>query len=560
MEEVGKIKYAGPVTLVIMDGVGLSDNTAGNAFRAAHTPNLDKLMSDYPMVRLQASGEAVGVAAGNQGNSEVGHYAIGSGQIIKQGAVMVDEAVTSGRIFEGDTWRGLIENVKNNGSTLHFIGIFSDGNVHSNVNHLYAMLNRAKDEGVHRVRIHILLDGRDVPATSALEYVDKMEEFLSEVNAEGFDYRIASGGGRTFVTADRYWSNPDMVERGWQAHVLGEARPFRSTREAIEAFRAEKPNIQDQDLPPFTITDDNGAIGTINDGDSVVYFDFRADRAIEFSEAMTFHDFDKFDRQRVPQVYYAGMVEYDQERHIPQHTLVAPVQVSNTLAEFLVKNGISRFVISEAIKFGHVTFYFNGNKVGRFSDELEEYVNIAGKSGEVWQFPWMKSDEITDVLAEKITENNFRSCLVNYPNGDMVGHTSNWDASIIAMEAVDLALGRLMEATDRAGGILLITADHGNIEELYYLDENGEIIIEDCKPKLKTSHTTNPVPFIFYDNTENADRYRLKPQSDDIGLSNIAATVAELHGLTPPSQWRRSLIEFGFDKEDESERIVVKIT
>jgi 2,3-bisphosphoglycerate-independent phosphoglycerate mutase len=542
-EKVGDLHYNGPVTLVIVDGVGLSDNTAGNAFRAANTPNLDKLMSDYPMLRLQASGEAVGTAPGDMGNSEVGHYAIGSGQIIKQGAVMVNEAVISGRIFEGETWHGLIENVKNNDSTLHFIGIFSDGNVHSNVNHLYAMLNRAKDEGVQRVRIHILLDGRDVPATSSLEYVDKMEEYLAGVNAGGLDYKIASGGGRTFVTADRYWSSPDIVERGWQAHVLGEARPFRSTREAIEAFRTERPDIQDQDLPPFTIVDDNGAVGTINDGDSVVYFDFRADRAIEFAEAMTFHDFDKFDRKRVPQVYYAGMVEYDQERHIPEHTLVAPVQVGNTLAEFLVKNGVSRFVISEAIKFGHVTFYFNGNKVGRFSDELEEYVNIPGKSGEVWQFPWMKSDAITDVLAEKITSGDFRSCLVNYPNGDMVGHTSNWDASIVAMEAVDLALGRLMEATDKAEGILLLTADHGNIEELYYLDENGKIILENDKPKLKTSHTTNPVPFIFYDNTENAGKYYLKPQSEDMGLSDIAATVAMLHGLTPPDEWRESLIE-----------------
>ena len=543
-ERVGNLHYDGPICLVVMDGVGLSDNTEGNAFRRANTPNLDRLMGDYPMLNLKASGEAVGVAPGDQGNSEIGHYAMGSGQIIKQGAVMVDEAVNSGRIFEGDTWRGLIDNVKNNGSTLHFIGIFSDGNVHSNVNHMYTMLARAREEGVQRVRIHVLLDGRDVPATSALEYVDRLEEVLADYNATGdLDYRIASGGGRTFVTADRYWSDPSVVERGWEAHVLGEARPFRSAREAVETFRTEKGGIQDQDLPPFTVVGDGGPLGTINDGDSVVYYDFRADRAVEFSEAITFNDFDKFDRKRVPKVYYAGMVEYDQERHIPEHTLVAPVQVNNTLAEFLVNNGVTRFVVSESIKFGHVTFYFNGNKVGRFSDELEEYVNIPGKSGEVWQFPWMKSDEITDALVDRIASSAFKSCLANFPNGDMVGHTANLDASILAMEAVDLALGRIMEAIDQAGGVLLITADHGNVEELYYLDENGELVLENDKPKLKTSHTVNQVPFIVYDNTENAGKYELKPQGDDFGLSNIAATVANLHGLTPPEGWRESLIE-----------------
>lgn len=542
-EKVGNLHYRGPVVLVIMDGVGLSDSVEGNAFKQARTPNFDRLMRDYPTLNLKAAGEAVGVAAGDQGNSEIGHYTIGSGQIIKQGALMVDEAVSSGRIFEGGTWHGLIENVKSHNSTLHFIGIFSDGNVHSNVNHMYAMLSRAKNEGVQKVRIHILLDGRDVPATSALEYVDKLEEVLSNYNLDGADYKIASGGGRTFVTADRYWSDPGVVERGWKAHVLGEARLFRSARAAIETFRTEETDIQDQNLPPFTIIDDHGPVGTINDGDSVVYYDFRADRAIEFAEAMTFHDFDKFDRERVPQVYYAGMVEYDQERHIPEHTMVEPVQIKNTLADFLVQNGISRFVISESIKFGHVTFYLNGNKVGKFSDELEEYVNIPGKPGEVWRFPWMKSDEITDVLVDKIANSSFGSCLVNFPNGDMVGHTSNFDAAVLAMESVDLAMGRIMQSVDEAGGVLLITADHGNVEELYYLDENGRTILEDGKPKLKTSHTTNPVPFIIYDNTENRDKYRIKPQNNDFGLANIAATVANFHGLIPPEVWYEPLIE-----------------
>jgi 2,3-bisphosphoglycerate-independent phosphoglycerate mutase len=295
-------------------------------------------------------------------------------------------------------------------------------------------------------------------------------------------------------------------------------------------------------LPPFTIVDEAGRpVGKMQDGDTVIYYDFRADRAVQFTEMMTATDFPYFERGDLPQVYYAGMVEYDKDRHLPEHTLVEPPKVENVLAEFEVEHGVKRFVISESIKFGHVTFYFNGNKKGVFDSNLEEYFEVPGKTGETWQFPWMKSDEITDKLVEKIKSGQVQSCLVNYPNGDMVGHEADLESGIVAMEAVDIALKRILRAVDEAGGVALITADHGNLEELYYLDENGKVIDKDGEIMRKTSHTTNLVPFIIYDNTENAAKYRLK--TGDFGLANVAATVAMLHGLAPRESWAESLID-----------------
>ena len=536
------ISYEGPVVLVIMDGLGYSPNMAGNAVLQGNTPILDELMRTRPMRIIKAAGNAVGLAEGDQGNSEVGHYTMGSGQIIKQGAVLVQEALESGKVFEGQTWRELIENVKNNGSTLHLLGGLSDGNVHFNIYHLFRLLDQARNEGIGRVRVHILLDGRDTPPDSSLRYVDMLEEKLNEARGAGLDYRIASGGGREHITMDRYGSNWGMVERGWQTHVLGEARQFGSAREAIETYRNEDSEMTDQFLPPFVIAENGQPIGTINDGDSMVFYNFRQDRAVQFSEAMTAPEggFEYFDRRRVPKIYYAGMVKYDEDRNIPEHTLVAPVEVSGTLGEMQVQGGKRRFVISESIKFGHVTFYFNGNKVGRFSEELEEYVDIPNKVGATDEFPWMKSDELTDIFVDRIKNGKFDFCMINYPNGDIVGHIAKMDSSIVAVEAVDIAVGRILKAVDEVDGVALVTADHGNIEEELYLDDNGEPVIKDGKMGPKTSHTTNPVPFIVYDNTENRDKYELK--DGEFGLSNIAATVAVLQGLEPRDEWNEAMI------------------
>ena len=541
---MSKIKYRGPVVLVIMDGVGLSSNKIGNAVELAYTETLDKLMAERPMLSLRASGADVGLTDGQMGNSEVGHYTMGSGTTVKQALPTVDEAFTAGALFSGKTWRDSVKNVLDNDSTMHFIGILSDGRVHSDINHLLKMIEQADRENIQRVRVHVLLDGRDVAARSEPRYIDMLEEFLAGFNAKGRNYRIASGGGRELVTANRYWSDKDMMRRGLDTHVHGTVRPFTSAKEAIDTFRREDPEVDDQRIPAFAIVDSSGSpVGKIQEGDTVINYNFRADRAIQFSEMMTAEDkdFPYFDRGTIPKVRYVGLVKYDQGRSMPEHTLVDLDTAKSTLAELEIRNGIKRFVISESIKFGHVTFYFNGGKEGKFSDEMEEYVDLPNKIGKPWQFPWMKSDEITDILVEKISSGKFDSIVVNYPNGDMVGHEARVESSIVAVEAVDIALSRILQAVDEAGGVALITADHGNVEETFYLDDEGEPKLdEDGHPIRKTSHTSNPVPFIIYDNTENKDKYQLKQGS--FGLSNIAATVAMLHGLEPDEGWQESLI------------------
>ena len=545
---MSEIRYKGPVVLVVLDGEGLSKDSIGNAVKMAHTEALDGLMRDYPMIELEASGEAVGLPEGQMGNSEVGHYVMGSG-VVSPGAIkMVDEAFESGRIYEGETWKAAVGNVKETGGAMHFVGVFSDGRVHGDMGHMLKMMVRADEEGVERVRVHILMDGRDVPARSEPKYIDQLEEVLDGYRARGRDYRIASGSGRENATMNRYWSDPDMLKRGLAAHVRGTARGFGSAREAVETFRRENPEVDDQWLPEFTVVGEDGQpVGKMCDGDTVIFWNFRADRAIQFSEMVTCEEFPYFERGEIPRVYYAGMVEYDQERRIPANTLVEPVSVDGVLAEFEVQHGLRRFVISESIKFGHVTFYFNGNKKGKFSEELEEYVDLPNKTGEPWKSPWMRSDELTDVLVEKIRSGGFRSMLVNYPNGDIVGHEAMVEPSLVAMGAVDIALKRVLRAVDEAEGVAIVMSDHGNIEETFYLNEDGTPKLgEDGKPVRQTSHTTNPVPFVIYDNTENRGKYRLKSApvgGGKFGLSGLAATVAMLHGLEPRGEWDEGFIE-----------------
>lgn len=541
-----KLNYKGPVVLVVLDGIGLSPHREGNAVAQARIENLTKLMADHPFIEIGASGRYVGLPDGQMGNSEVGHYIMGSGVITKQALTMVDDAFADGSIWEGKTWKEAIQNVLDNNSKLHFVGVFSDGRVHGDMNHMMKMIEQADKDGIQTVRVHPLSDGRDVPARSEPKYINMLEKFLGEFRTKGRDYQIASGGGREYVTMNRYWSDPEMLRRGLSAHVYGTSRPFHSALEAIETFKKENPDLDDQWIPDYTIVDENDQpVGKMEDGDSVIFNNFRSDRAVQFSEMMTVPDseFPYFDRGNLPKVYYAGMVEYDQTRHIPQHTLVEPARVGECLAELEVNHGLHRFVISETIKFGHVTFYFNGNKEGKFSDELEEYVNIQNKISTIpWKSPWMRSDDITDIMIEKIESGEFKSMLINYPNGDIIGHEAIMEPCVVAVDSVDIALGRLMKAVDEAGGVMIITADHGNIEENLYLDEN-EVPQRDETGEImrKTSHSSNPIPFIIYDNTENRDKYTLK--KGDFGLANVAATIALFDGLEPPEQWQEPLIE-----------------
>ena len=485
---------SGPLVTIVMDGVGLAKPGEGNAVYLASTPTLDMLMSKYPWVSLRAHGTAVGLPSDDDmGNSEVGHNALGAGQVFAQGAKLVSNSIESGKMFEKDTWKLLVSNALENSSTLHFIGLFSDGNVHSHIDHLKAMIQQAKADKVARVRIHILLDGRDVGETSGLDYIVPFEAFLDGLRSPEFDVRIASGGGRMKITMDRYEANWGMVELGWKTHVLGEGRYFNSAKEAYETLRAETGAI-DQDLDPFVIAENGKPVGTIEDNDSVIFYNFRGDRAIEISRAFDSGiEFDKFDKVRSPKVVYAGMLEYDGDLHIPAKYLVDPPEITNTMSEYMTDTGIKIAAISETQKYGHVTYFWNGNRSGKFSEELEVYIEKPSDKVPFEQRPWMQCAEITDKLIELISSGKYKYIRVNYPNGDMVGHTGNLAATKISIEALDLQLARLLPVIDAAKGAAIITADHGNADEMFELDKKGNIVYnKNGKPKAKTSHTPCP--------------------------------------------------------------------
>ena len=539
---INPIGVKGPVLTIVMDGVGIAPATEGNAVYNAYTPTLDAIMAKYPCVKLKAHGTAVGLPSDDDmGNSEVGHNALGSGQVFAQGAKLVSQSIENGKMFASNTWQKIVSNVKDNGSTLHFIGLFSDGNVHSHIDHLKAMLAQAKNEGISKVRIHILIDGRDVGETSALEYIDPFEAYLDTLRDDSYDIKIASGGGRMVITMDRYEANWSMVEKGWKTHVLGEGRQFASAHEAVEAYRAEY-KVIDQDLPPFVIAENGKAVGTINDGDSVIFYNFRGDRAIEISKAFDDKEFNKFDRVRYPNVVYAGMLEYDGDLHIPSNYLVNPPEITNTMGEYLADNGISQLAISETQKYGHVTYFWNGNKSGKFNDALETYIEVPSDVVPFEQRPWMKCAEITDKLIECLESGKYNSLRVNFPNGDMVGHTGNILATRCSMEALDLQLKRILDVVDKLEGVALITADHGNADEMYEVDKKGNPKADkNGNFKAKTSHTLNPVPFIIYDNYYQ-DKYTVKADNGEFGLSNVAATAVNFLGYEAPEMWDASII------------------
>jgi 2,3-bisphosphoglycerate-independent phosphoglycerate mutase len=477
----------------------------------------------------------------DMGNSEVGHNAIGAGRVFAQGAKLVAESIASGNLWQGQAWKEVIATAKQ-GGTLHFLGLFSDGNVHSHIGHLRAMLDQAKKEGVSKVRLHILLDGRDVGETSALDYVDPFEAYLDGLRSADFDVAIASGGGRMTITMDRYEAHWAMVQRGWDIHVRGEGRQFASAHEAIETYRNEL-KVIDQDLPGFVIAKDGKPLGPIVDGDAVVLFNFRGDRAIEISRAFTEENFTAFQRGPLPKVTYAGMMQYDGDTKLPPRFLVQPPAIDRTMGEYLAKNGISQYAISETQKYGHVTYFWNGNRSGKFDEALETYVEILSDVVPFEQRPWMKCAEITDALIDAVRSGKYRYLRVNYANGDMVGHTGNFEAAVTAMQGLDLQLARLIPVILAANGTAIITADHGNADEMYELDKKGNVTRDaEGRTKAKTAHTLNPVPFVLISGEDNPG-YKLRQDLPAAGLSNIAATVLNLLGYEAPEDYDPSLIE-----------------
>ncbi len=544
-----KLSFDGPIVLAILDGVGLAPDGPGNAVSKARTSFLGKAARECPHIALDASGEAVGLLSGQMGNSEVGHNTMGAGRAIKQGIARIEEAFNSGEIFNSDAWRGVISRITRENkivatvdnssdvwynermtpATLHFAGIFSDGGVHSHISHLEQMIERAYAEGIRRIRVHAIFDGRDVSPQSEPKFIRRFEDFATRF--PDADIKIASGGGRMTTVADRYENDWSVVARGWDMMVNGEADYyFRSAEEGVMTLRRLNPAVQDQDLPAFVVVDEKDRpVGKIEKGDGLIYFDFRADRAIEIAQAFTYWDFPYFNRggYTPDDVYFVGMTEYNSDTHVPEHRLVEPSNITDTLNRFLSKKEISQLAVSETVKFGHITYYFNGNSYEKAN--LEEFLKIESDTEPFETRPWMKSAEIADAVIENLAKYKF--IRLNFPGGDMVGHTADMEATIVAMEAIDIALSRIAAEVDKKGGAMIIVADHGNAEEL--LDETG---------MKKTSHTTNKVPCIIYDHTSNRQKYQLA-KLDDAGLKNIAATVAVMLGQDDyPVEWGRPLI------------------
>lgn len=534
----------GPVVLVIMDGVGIGKNFDSDCVAQANTPHLDWLKKVSAYTEIKAHGKAVGLPEdSDMGNSEVGHNAIGCGRVFAQGASLIDDAISSREIFKGKVWNKLLDNILEKKTTLHFIGLLSDGKVHSNINHLEAMLSEAKERGVNKVRIHALTDGRDVPPVSALEYVERLECFLSDLNRDGTDFCIASGGGRMTITMDRYDADWPMIETGWKTHVHGEGRLFSSMKEAIETFRIESPGILDQDLPPFVIKHNERAVGPILDGDSVILFNYRGDRALELTKAFESDEFTEFDRGLRPDVIYAGMMQYDGDLGVPENFLVSPPAIDKTMSEYLSNAGIRQFAISETQKYGHVTYFFNGNNSSKFSTET--WKEIPSDNCPFEEKPRMKADLITDEAINAIDSGLYDFIRINFPNGDMVGHTGVMPAVIKSVEAVDDNIGRLIKALQDVGGVLVCSADHGNADDMVQLDKKMNELMRDKEGNLlmKTAHSLNPVPVYVYDTSETAN-VRIA-NVDNPGISSLAATCIVMLGFEVPENYTPSLVDVG---------------
>ena len=529
-------RRSGPVVVLVADGVGVAPPGPSNAVTEANTPTLDWLAEQSLYTELLAHGTAVGLPSDDDmGNSEVGHNAIGAGRIFAQGAKLVNQALLSGDAFETEAWNRAIDSGTNN--TLHFLGLHSDGNIHAHTKHLYQLMQKAAEQGVKECCIHILLDGRDVGARSALEYIHATEEHIFAINKR-FDanYRIASGGGRMRITMDRYEADWAMVKRGYECHTHGVGEQFASAAAAVTSLY-ESTGKDDQNLPEFVITHAGKPVGTMTDGDAVILYNFRGDRAIEISLAYERDDFDKFDRNEVaphPQLYYAGMLQYDGDEFIPEHYLVNPPNIDRTMGEYLCAEGLKSFAISETQKFGHVTYFWNGNRSGYIDESLEKYIQIDSDNIEFNHAPAMKAREVTDATIELIESGTYQFGRLNLANGDMVGHTGDLDAAIQAMEVVDECVAKLIEVIKANDGILIYTADHGNAD-IMYTEKDGV-------KSVKTSHTLSPVPFAIVDPNFD-DEYRLRPPND-AGLTHIAATVLNLLGFTAPNDYQPSLLEF----------------
>lgn len=546
----------GPLLLIILDGMGIykgeNDGYPGNAIEIARPENLFRLMAEEKIVTsLKAHGRAVGMPSdSDQGNSEVGHNALGAGRVFAQGAQLVEDAISSGSLFEGMAWKEIIENIVAGKKPAHFIGLISDGNVHSNLSHLMALIGACDRAGIEEVYVHGLLDGRDVPPLSALRYFGELEDYLWSLRKQAKKdgkkrrYFVASGGGRMVTTMDRYEADWSVVERGYNAHVLGEGPKFTDSLAAIKKLR-EIQETDDQYIGHWVIHDSEDPakpMTKIEDGHGVILFNFRGDRALEISRAFVEDDFGGFERRCRPEVFYAGILEYDADTRMPPRYLVSPPAIDRTLSEYLAKNGIPQYAISETQKFGHVTYFWNGNNSAKFDDKIETWVEIESDRVPFDEAPEMKAREIASEMTEALRSGKYRFLRLNFPNGDMVGHTGSLPAAVEAVKAIDDALGNLIDVVDDLGGTVIVTSDHGNCEQMFEVDKKtGKPVQTGENYKVMTSHTLNPVPLIIHG--PDTDRYELNDGLKEAGLGNVAATILMLLGYEKPDDYLESLIK-----------------
>ena len=502
-----------PTVLMILDGFGLNDKTEGNAVAQANTPVIDKLMKDYPFVKGYASGLAVGLPEGQMGNSEVGHMNMGAGRIVYQELTRITKEIGDGDFFKNEALLDGMQNAKKNGSALHLFGLLSDGGVHSHNTHLYGLLEMAKREGVEKVYVHCFLDGRDTAPTSAKGYVEELQAKMKEIGVG----EIASLEGRYYaMDRDNRW---DRVEKAYRAVAEGQGEKAEDALAALDASYAK--DVTDEFVVPTVIEKDGKPVATVNDGDSIIFYNFRPDRAREMTRAFCADEFDGFDRGARKNVKFICFTEYDET--IPNKEIAfKKVHLTNTFGEYLAKNGKTQARIAETEKYAHVTFFFNGG----VEEPNQGEDRILVKSPKVATYdlqPEMSAPEVCDKLCAAIRSDKYDVIIVNFANPDMVGHTGIMEAAIKAVETVDTCVGKAVEALKEVGGQAFLCADHGNAEQLIDYETGAPF----------TAHTTNPVPFILI----NADpAYTLKEEGR---LADIIPTMIDMMGMEKPAEMNR---------------------
>ena len=498
-----------PTVLMILDGYGLNDNKIGNAVAEADTPVMDALMKEYPFVKGNASGHFVGLPDGQMGNSEVGHLNMGAGRIVYQDLTKITKAIKDGDFFENPELVKACENVKAHDSALHLFGLVSDGGVHSHNSHLYGLLELAKRQEISKVYVHCFLDGRDTPPMSGKEYVKELKDKMDEIGVG----QIATVIGRYYVMdRDNRW---ERVEKAYDAIVNGIGNHAENPLEAIEASYQQK--VTDEFVVPTVIAKDGHPVGKVQEQDSVIFFNFRPDRAREITRAFCADEFDGFSREKRIHTTYVCFTEYDVT--IPNKSVAFPkTKLENTLGEYLAKCGLKQARIAETEKYAHVTFFFNGGV--EEPNEGEERILVHSPKVATYDLqPEMSAPEVCDKLVEAIRSLKYDVIIINFANPDMVGHTGVESAAIKAVETVDACVGRAVEALKEVDGQMFLCADHGNAEQL----------IDEATGAPFTAHTTNPVPFILI----NRKEYGLREGGC---LADIAPTLLELMGLPKPKE------------------------